>query len=292
MCRGTSKLERISYDRFYWGLLIHMIRLRGHGIITLGRRIAERADRLYAKSLRLLKMTGPVERVVVVGIYRDAEPIGDAVRELKRSRHDVEVRLGSMDAAAPELADVTAGEDLHAGKFQNMNVLLEGVRQSDWLVIIDDDVILPSGFLDQAIEVCRRLDYALAQPAQTRLSNANWSIAKQRLFTIARDSLFVEIGPVTLLRADAQRLLVPFPADLRYGWGLDLHWAKVIQDAGLRAGIIDALAVVHASRAVASTYSWDAAQAEGQEYLKGVAHLPPSIGEGRGIKRHFLLPRA
>lgn len=267
------------------------VRLKGYGIKRAARHAAEWIDGVYARGLDLMKTDGPRQKVVVVGIYREAQPILSVVEELRASRHDVEFRLGAMGDAQPELADVTTHTHMKAGKFQNLNVLAEGMGDPDWLLIIDDDVTVRRGFLDDALELCARLDFALAQPAQTRFSNANWRLTKQRFLTIARETDFVEIGPVTLIRRDAQKLLLPFPADLRYGWGLDFHWAHIMKDAGLRLGVLDALAVVHASRKVASTYSWDAAQEEGREYLAGVPHLPTSVAESGGRVRHRLLPQ-
>lgn len=268
------------------------IRLRGYGIKRAARRVAERLDDVFAGSLKSMRRSGPRRSVLVVGIYRDAEPIASAADELRASRHDVTFRLGAMGEVPERLAAETTNSHMTAGKFQNLNALVDGVEHADWLVIIDDDVTLPTGFLDAAVELCERLNLALAQPAQTRFSNANWSLTKRRFLTIARETDFVEVGPVTLVRADAQALLLPFPADLRYGWGLDFHWAHLMKDAGLRMGVLDALAVVHASRKVASTYSWDAAQEEGREYLVGVPHLPKSVAEGDGVARYRFVPRA
>lgn len=247
-------------------------------------------DGVFARGIRQVR-TGPRQNVGVVGIYREAEPIRSAVAELRRSRHDVTVMLGAMGDVPDAMQDDTGADHLTAGKFQNLNVLTRGLPTVDWLVIIDDDVVLPSGFLDVAVEVCERLDLALAQPAQTRFSNANWAVAKRRLLSVARLTRFVEIGPVTLIRADAARLLLPFPADLRWGWGLDFRWAYQMETAGLRMGVIDSAAVVHASRKVASTYSWDAAQAEGREYLSGVEHLPNDVAKSRGLRTYRVLPR-
>lgn len=268
------------------------VRLRGYGIKRAGRRIAERVDSTYAKTLQRMTHHGDKQTVVVVGIYREAQPILSVVEELRRSRHEVIFRLGAMGDAAPELANETAQSHLSAGKFQNLNELTGDLTGVDWMLIIDDDVRVPAKFLDSALELCDRLDFALAQPAQTRFSNANWPLTKQRLLTIARQTRFVEIGPVTLIRADALPALVPFPVDLRYGWGLDFHWAHIMTDAGLNMGVLDSLAVDHGSRAVASTYSWDAAQEEGREYLRGVPHLPKEVAEDQGlIRRHRLVPR-
>lgn len=266
------------------------MRTRGFGVRRSARRAAEVIDGVFARSLRTTPR-GPRRRVGVVGIYRDADPIRAAVAELRSSRHEVTVTLGAMGDVPAGMAPDTGADHLTAGKFQNLNVLVRSLPVVDWIVIIDDDVVLPARFLDLAIEVCERLGLALAQPAQTRFSNANWRVGKRRFLSVARLTRFVEIGPVTLMRADAAELLLPFPADLRWGWGLDFHWAYVIEDAGLRMGVIDAAAVVHASRKVASTYSWDAAQEEGRQYLRTVAHLPGDVAKGRGLRTYRVLPR-
>jgi len=266
------------------------MRTSGYGIRRAGRRAAEVLDDVYARSFRGIR-TGPRRTVGVVGIYREAEPIRSAIAQLRASRHDLTVNVGAMGDIPAGMASDTGAAHLTAGKFQNLNVLVRDLPAVDWLVIIDDDVVLPVGFLDLAIEVCERLDFALAQPAQTRFSNANWMVAKRRLLSVARRTRFVEIGPVTLIRSDAARVLLPFPADLRWGWGLDFQWAHLMEHAGLRMGVIDAAAVVHASRKVASTYSWDAAQEEGREYLRGVDHLPNDVAKSRGLRTYRVLPR-
>ena len=268
------------------------IRKSGYGVKRAARRVAHHADRLLALTVHRVTPRGPRRSVVVVGIYREEQPILAAVDELRRSRHHVRFHLGAMGAVPDSLREQTTASEMKAGKFQNLNVLTDDMGEPDWLVIIDDDVVLPVGFLNAAIGLCERLDFALAQPAQTRFSNANWRLTKQHFMTVARQTRFVEIGPVTLVRADAQKLLLPFPADLRYGWGLDFHWASIMEEAGMRVGVLDTLAVVHASRKVASTYSWDAAQEEGRAYLAGVPHLPPSIAESGVIARHRMVPRS
>jgi hypothetical protein len=255
------------------------------------RHVADVIDSGYAR-LTLPRRFGARVRVDVIGIYREPHPIAEVVAELTRSRHEVRVRLGAMGDAHPRLARCTAAAHMSAGKFQNLNelLLMEG-DGADFILVVDDDVTVPRGFLDRMIEVCQRLDLALAQPAQTRFSNANWSIARRRFLSVARLTQFVEIGPVTLLRADAAELLTPFPAQLRYGWGLDFHWSHVMAAHGLRMGIVDALAVTHATRKVASTYSWDAAQAEGRAYLETVDHAPPSVAREGTLRTHRMVGR-
>lgn len=259
--------------------------MAGTGLRRIGRRIAERIDARRGGGLAGIAL-GPSRRVRVVGIYREAEPIASVVAELSRSHHELDVRLGAMGEAAPELASMTPGVNLRAGKFQNLNTLCGESSEYDWLLVLDDDVVVPPGFLDVVIELSERLDFALVQPAQTRDSHANWPIAKRRFLSLARRTRFVEIGPVTLIRADAAGLLIPFPQTLKYGWGLDFRWAYLMEDARLRMGVIDAVAVRHASRAVASSYSWDAAQQEGRAFLDSVAHLQNNVAKEEALETY------
>jgi hypothetical protein len=80
---------------------------------------------------------------------------------------------------------------------------------------------------------------------------------------------------VTAFSRRAQDELLPFPA-LRYGWGLDLHWAALARERGWRLGIVDALAVRHETAPVGAAYSADAAIEEAQRFLADRAYLPSS----------------
>ena len=85
----------------------------------------------------------------------------------------------------------------------------------------------------------------------------------------------VEIGPLTAFGRHAAAELLPFP-ELRFGWGLDLHWAALARERGWRLGIVDALAVRHEDSPVGAAYSADAAIEEAQRFLADRAYLPSS----------------
>ena len=200
-------------------------------------------------------------------------PLRDAVAELRRSRHRVRFALGSMAEADPELAEATVATGLGGGKFENLNAVLAAAGDAaDWTLVVDDDVALPRGFLDRLIGVAERLDLALAQPAQSLASHAAWPMTRRRRGTLARESRFVEIGPVTLFRRDALAELTPFPP-LRYGWGLDLHWAGLAEERGWRLGIVDALPVRHEHTGVGAAYSTEDAIAEARRFLAGRPYI-------------------
>jgi hypothetical protein len=77
---------------------------------------------------------------------------------------------------------------------------------------------------------------------------------------------------VTAFGAPVAAELLPFP-ELRFGWGLDLHWAALAAERGWRLGVVDALAVEHAGAPVAASYGHAAAIEEAQLVLSERPYL-------------------
>jgi hypothetical protein len=209
------------------------------------------------RGLRRAAAVAPARRVLVLAVERTDVPnvLDAAVTELERSHHAVDVVTG------------TVGE---RGKFENLNALLTGHPADgyDWLLVLDDDVRLPSGFLDVFLFLAERLDFALAQPAHRWRSHAAWAVTRRRRGALARETRFVEIGPVSALRADTFSGLVPFPP-LRFGWGLDAHWSALAAQRGWKMGIIDAVPVDHGLRRIAASYDRGEALDEARGFLAG-----------------------
>ncbi|HWF47324.1 MAG TPA: hypothetical protein VG168_09980 [Bryobacteraceae bacterium] len=86
------------------------------------------------------------------------------------------------------------------------------------------------------------------------------SIVRRRLFTRARQTNFVEIGPIVSFRRDFFRAVYPFSLDSPMGWGYDLTWPIIARQLDVAIGIIDALAVDHSLRPPGALYN-------GQEHL-------------------------
>jgi hypothetical protein len=239
-------------------------RKTGDGLLDLR---ARRRDR----ELETLAGATPRRSVLALSVYRPGSTqIEAAVAELQTERHELHLALGSTGEALPGLAPNTVATGLTGGKFQNLNALLEstGSRSFDWLLVIDDDVDLPPGFLDRFIALCEHFDLELAQPAQTLMSHAAWRVTRRRSGALVRETRFVEIGPVTGFGMQAVAAFTPFP-DLRYGWGLDLHWAAVAADRGWKLGIVDALPIRHETSPVATAYGHEDAIAEARQFLTG-----------------------
>jgi len=208
--------------------------------------------------LRRAAASAAARRVLAVSIARPerAGSAAAAAYELERAGpHDVQVRLG---AARPG-----------AGKWENLNALLAANPPAgfDWLLIFDDDVVLPRSFLNPFVFLCERFGFTLAQPAHKHWSHAAWRVTRRHARSVARRTRFVEIGPVTAVHARAFDVLLPFP-DLQMGWGLDAHWGAVAAEHDWALGVVDATPVRH-TRAIAGDYDRGAASAEARAFLAG-----------------------
>lgn len=204
----------------------------------------------------------PPRRVLALSVVRpERAALAAAMRaELARSRHTVELRTRPPDGL---------------GKFENLNVLLteHPARGHDWLLVVDDDVELPRGFLDRFLFLCERFSLSLAQPAHRLRSHAAWPVTRRQAGSVVRETAFVEIGPVTAFAARTFDVLLPFP-QLRMGWGLDVHWAALAREHGWRCGVVDAAPIRHLAAPAASAYAREQAIAEARAFLAARSYLP------------------
>jgi GT2 family glycosyltransferase len=212
------------------------------------------------RALRRFAARTPRRRVLVVGIERTDVPnlIAAARAELSRSRHDVTI----------DVAPVTPGR----GKFENLDALLARhapLSAFDWILVVDDDVAFPTGFLDAFLALAEAGGLQLAQPAHRRHSHAGWEVTRRVPGSDWRETTFVEIGPVTAFARVAAAELLPFPEDLKMGWGLDAHWAAVAAQRAWRIGVVDATPIGHTIRPAAADYPRETAAAEARRFLDG-----------------------
>ena len=214
------------------------------------------------RRLRQDARSSPPRSVLALGIERPDEPnlLESTRRELLSSRHQV------------RFAGAVAGD---RGKFENLNSLLaeNPPAESDWLLVIDDDVVLPRGFLDTFIFLAERFELRLAQPAHRLRSHAAWQVTRRRPTAVVRETAFVEIGPVVAFHRVTFGDLLPFP-ELRAGWGLDLHWSAVAREHGWKLGVVDATPIRHGLRPIAGSYDRSDAVAEAQRFLSDRPYTP------------------
>jgi hypothetical protein len=183
-----------------------------------------------------------------------------AVEELKRSRCELVIRERPPEGL---------------GKFENLNRLLHGVELDpfDWVLVMDDDVVLVPGFLDGFLYVAERCGLVLAAPAHRMRSHAAWRLTRRRWGSVARVTAFVEIGPLTALRRDTFDTLLPFP-EVGMGWGLDAHWSWLAREHDWPIGIVDLFPVAHLLAPAASGYGREQAVAGARAFLAEHPYLP------------------
>ena len=150
---------------------------RGSALLPVGSRRREVVrgaavgvmDRVVGLRKRVMRVDREVEAaaarstpasVLITGVYRPdgVDDMAAAVRELRRTKHRLRFALGATGALATPLAAETTEAELEGGKFANLNRLLAGAGElPDWLLLLDDDVELPEGFLDGLIGVAEAL---------------------------------------------------------------------------------------------------------------------------------------
>jgi hypothetical protein len=203
---------------------------------------------------RLVPLGAPLapRSVALLSVYRhDNVPILD--RLLAQLPATAEVRLWALDRVHGDVADLTVGSG-PGGRLDLLNTLAAGLAtEPDVLVIADDDVEIVVGDLRRLMRAGSALGFDLFQGAHAAGSAAAFSFTRMRPLSFARETSFVEQGPLVLLSRRGQQALLPFPADLGMGWGIELRWWRVAKEAGLRLGVVDAVSMRH-FRSTVRTY--------------------------------------
>ncbi|RYH66156.1 MAG: hypothetical protein EON54_05035 [Alcaligenaceae bacterium] len=217
--------------------------------------------------------------ILVAGIYVADRPNSAAhiIYELAKSkRHSVEQRWIALAVDGNGCADLPCTYKVVTRarpKFPLLDELTEDASMFDWVVLCDDDIEMGPDFLDTLIHWADQCDFALAQPARSPDSFTDHPIVQQLPGVSARRTRFVEIGPVVCLRQDAIAHLMPFGAGIGMGWGLDFVWPAIMEQAGLKMGIVDAAPVAHRLRRPAVNYDWTKAFQAMSNTLAGSRHL-------------------
>jgi GT2 family glycosyltransferase len=238
---GRRDLVRALVDR--------AIALRGIGQLLAVRRAARALD---------------PRRVLVLSVVRaeNAAVYQRAVEVLRESRCEVIALSRPAEGRA---------------KFENLNLLLQQaeLERFDWVLLMDDDVVLARGFLDGFLYLAERFGLRLAAPAHRMLSHAAWRLTRRQWGSVVRETAFVEIGPVTALHRDTFEELLPFPA-VGMGWGLDAHWSWLARERGWPIGVVDLFPVAHLVAPAAAGYGREAAVAQARAFLAEHPYLPVS----------------
>lgn len=220
-------------------------------------------------------------RVLIAGIYIADKPntVEHLVVAFGGARScDVEQRWSCIRGAPPSAAvdAVTLRRfDDYVPKWTMLSDLI-GERpweRFDYVVFTDDDIRVAPGFLDTFVALQQRFGFALCQPARTWASYTDWPIVRRRLFSVARETRFVESGPLVSMSAPFLRVALPFSEESPMGWGYDLVWPKLAAAHALTLGVIDATPVDHSLRARGALYDDSAEIARMGAFLSTRDHI-------------------
>jgi hypothetical protein len=201
-------------------------------------------------------------KLLVLGVYMgDRDNLVDhLVPTLAASRHCQITQRWIAIGSASEQSEVRAVtlDEVHerTPKFTLINRMISqaDIAEHDYIMVCDDDVTLPPDFTDRFIGWQQHCDFALAQPARTWNSFVDHSFVRRSLWCKARETRFVEIGPVFCMSRAMAKLIVPFDETSAMGWGYDLVWPVIAKQHGLKLGIVDDAAIEHSIRARGALY--------------------------------------
>jgi hypothetical protein len=180
--------------------------------------------------------------VLMVYRVRNLQLVQVFLRELNV---DADVRLWALDEVAPELSDVTLGCGPGL-RFTHLNWLYgaKSIEEGSWVVLTDDDFLFTKGGLTQTISLMKRAGFSFAQPGQSILGWWTSLFNVARPFSMARDTNYVEQGPLVIADPAFASQILPFPEDGDMGWGIEAQWYR-IKEGRFRIGVIDACRLSH-----------------------------------------------
>lgn len=206
-------------------------------------------------------------RVLALGVELRDEPslAASIIAELDRST-EWEVEQRWVQIQRP-----------YVPKFTLLNELLFGIEDNyEFIIVTDDDITLPPHFLDRYLGIVEQRGFSLAQPARMHGSIIHHPIVEQVNGLEARETRFVEIGPMISICRDAVPICTPFDEASPMGWGYEFVWSRALAERGLKLGIVDATPVGHTFRPALSLYDGAREGAVMTDYLSKVPHISRS----------------
>jgi hypothetical protein len=184
----------------------------------------------------------------IVGVYRRRN--AEHVRQLVEPALALNWRTAwwALDGSDPSLAAVTVGEGPGL-KLPLLNEALArpGGGMTAWTVVADDDVRFIRGDVVRFVRRAERAGFDLAQPARARGTHLSHGITAALRFSRARETTFVESGPLWTVGPRFRDRVLPFPAERGMGWGVEIDWYD-LRGEGCRLGVVDDVQVEHLGR--------------------------------------------
>jgi hypothetical protein len=220
-----------------------MRRLAGRAVKGGGRWL-QRGDPAYVRARRLFRHRPP-RRALLLCVYRAKNARFVTALAAQARQLGIEMRLWALDSVAPALAEWTYGAG-PGPRMELLNRLWSGAAGPCWdrVAICDDDFVFTRGDLASLLDGCEVCGFDIAQPAHAVGSYAGRHFPRSRVFTIARLTSWVDVGPMFIVSGAWLKRVLPFPEQAGMGWGLGLIWGQ-LRHEGCRLGIVDGICVRH-----------------------------------------------
>lgn len=206
-------------------------------------------DRVLARavSTKAEVLAVDVPPIVCLLVYRKRN-VSFVQLLLRQLGSSADVRLWALDEIAPELATNTVGCG-RGVRFAHLNSLYAArpIPEGSWLVVADDDFVFLRGDLLKIIDHMKTAGFSLAQPGQSLLGWWTSLFNVARPFLVARDTNFVEQGPLLIADPVFSKLILPLPVSNDMGWGIEAEWYR-LKEGRFRIGVIDDCRIVHWSK--------------------------------------------
>jgi GT2 family glycosyltransferase len=221
------------------------------------------------------------QKILILGVYLadQLNNVEDIVSTLSETtKYEVTQRWVGLGGEPPtkRVADVTISTvHQRVPKFQIINEVLakEDLTPYEYVLIIDDDIVLPHDFVDHFISLQAELEFSIAQPARTSTSSIDIPIVEQQRGVLARQTLFVEPGPAASFHKSVFKLIFPFDLTSPMGWGYGNVWAYLLSQRKMKMGIIDVVPVDHSLRMPLVNYSGYCSDQERTELFRKHKYL-------------------
>ena len=220
-------------------------------------------------------------RVLVVGVYLSdkenrAQHLVDAFDSSRFCSVTQRWTAIGHPSLIPSVAKLTAASITEkTPKFELINRCIDAHDLSyfDYILVSDDDITVPQDFVDRFIGWQQYCAFDLAQPARTWRSYVDHPFVRRNPFCRARETGFVEIGPIFCVARSMAPLIIPFDLRSPMGWGYDLIWPAIARRNGLHLGIVDDAAIDHSIRARGKFYDAGAELDSMQRLLAANEHV-------------------
>lgn len=221
-------------------------------------------------------------RVLVVGVYLADKPnyaLAITDNLLAATQWHVDCKWASLGSSPvpDKLSPVThinfTGNTEKSVIINRLLSIAAPITDYEFIIVVDDDIVLPPAFLDSFLEIVCRRHYALSQPSRSHSSYIDHFFVAQLHGIESRQTNFVEIGPLFCVHQTAFPVLFPLDEAAPMGWGLDFVWPKLLEGKDLMMGIVDKLCIEHSLRKPVSFYDHGDTDARMKQFFHARPHL-------------------